>query len=715
MYLSRKVLQTYPVASNPLTSNLNPPQSEAVEHFEGPILVLAGAGSGKTRVLTHRIAHLVSHYKVAPQQILAVTFTNKATEEMRERLHRLLGEASDRLWVATFHSAALRMLRRHAPLLGYLRDFVVYDEDDSKGVMKGVLRELGIDDKRYPPQIFLRALDQAKNSYILPQQYEADRKNPFTAMVKEVYQSYQTALQQANAMDFGDLLVNAVRLLDEHREVCELYQRQLRFLLVDEFQDTNLVQYLFIRRLIERHQNLFVVGDDDQSIYRFRGATIRNILEFEKDFPNSKVVVLDQNYRSTSNVLNAANAVIAKNPGRKPKKLWTAKQGGLPLATYVGEDENDEARFIADEIARLRDEGEPLTNIAVFYRTNAQSRSIEEALLLRKIPYKIFGGLRFYDRKEIRDLVAYLRVIVNEWDTQGFLRIVNNPPRGIGSAALKAVHETAQAKKISLVEAAREVSGRHKGLAAFVALFDSFRAAARRMPVHELIVDIVERSDYGPRLRASADMQSLSRQENIDELVGLARGSVSLDTDPWEGVQQFLDRVSLTSSTDIPSESSEGGPEASARPTPMVCLMTLHLAKGLEFPYVFLTGMEEGLLPHYRSLEEPDGIEEERRLCYVGITRAMKCLYLSRALTRGLFSSGDSYAGFLRPVTRFAHDLPPELLEHRSFDFVTGGYDFDQVYEREDSSSRRRREGMEDDVSASEVVSADELFERRRR
>ncbi|WKZ57567.1 MAG: UvrD-helicase domain-containing protein [Bdellovibrionota bacterium] len=657
---------------------LNPPQLEAVSHFEGPILVLAGAGSGKTRVLTHRVAHLVGQRKVSPQQILAVTFTNKATEEMRERLRQMLGEGAEKLWVATFHSAALRMLRRHANLLGYMRDFVVYDEDDAKSVMKAVLKESGIDEKRYPPQLFLRAIDQAKNSYIQPHQYVVEKNNPFSSMMRDVYEQYQTRLQQSNAMDFGDLLVNALRLMEEFQEVRELYQRQVRFLLVDEFQDTNLVQYLLIKRFVEKHHNLFVVGDDDQSIYRFRGATIRNILDFEKDFPKARVVVLDQNYRSSSVILDAANAVIAKNPARKPKRLWTAQQGGDPVQTYVGEDENDEARFITEEILQLVEQGVSLKDIAIFYRTNAQSRALEEALLIRRVPYRIFGGMRFYDRKEIRDIIGYLRLIVNEFDSQAFLRIINNPPRGIGSSTLRLVQELANSSGISLIEASRIQGVKHKGLAAFMELFDSLTAEARRMPLHEFIRDVVERSDYGPRLRAIGDPQSTSRQENIDELIGLAATSMDPAQQPWDNLTQFLDRVSLTSSTDIPSSASEDNETNQEALKSNVCLMTLHLAKGLEFPYVFFSGMEEGLLPHYRSLEEPQGVEEERRLCYVGITRAMKRLYISRALTRGLFSSGDSYAGFLRPVSRFAYDLPTDLMMHRSFDFLTGGYELSQ-------------------------------------
>ena len=657
-----------------LLSDLNPPQREAAEHFEGPILVLAGAGSGKTRVLTRRVAHLVLNKGIAPQSILAVTFTNKATQEMKERLHALLGQRADELVVGTFHSIALRMLRRHANHLGYTNDFIVYDDDDSKGVLKGILKELSIDEKRFPPKLFSRVIDQAKNAFILPDTFKGSGNTEYErGLQSQVYSEYQRAIFRANAMDFGDLLVNVVRLL-EKPELLALYQRHVQFVLVDEYQDTNEVQYRFIRLISAPRNNLLVVGDDDQSIYAFRGATIRNILEFERDFKDAKVVTLDQNYRSTGNILRAAHGVIEKNKGRKDKKLWTEEGEGEPVRTYVADSETEEALFIANEIGSRIKKGFTYNDVAIFYRTNAQSRAIEEALIQRKIPYRIFGGLKFYERKEIKDIIGYLRLLVSDADNQSFLRIINTPPRGVGPQTVQAVEEFAKRDSVSLFQGAAALiasapGGRIKGVEDFIALIGELTKIARTRPLNELIEEVITRTEYAKKLETSRDPNAQSRIENLKELQSLARTMEDSSLQPFENVKAFLDRVSLTAGADAATSGSETAESVGA-----VSLMTLHLAKGLEFALVFLTGMEEGLIPHYRSIEDAQAIEEERRLCYVGITRARKNLFITRAERRGMFSSGQGFgvSGMFRDPSRFAYDIPRTSTLDLSADFTYG-------------------------------------------
>ncbi len=653
-------------------AKLNPPQREAVEHFLGPILVLAGAGSGKTRVLTHRVAHLILRHGVRPSSILAVTFTNKAAEEMRERLHQLLGSAGQGLWISTFHSAALRMLRRHAKLLSYTNDFVVYDEQDSKNVIKQVIRELGIDEKKFPPQLFSRYIDQCKNSFILSEAAHKAAKDFAARQQAEVYERYQRELLKANAMDFGDLLVNAVLLLKNHPEVLQLYRSTLHFLLVDEFQDTNHVQYMFIRYLSEPRRNLLVVGDDDQSIYAFRGATIRNILDFEKDFPETKVVKLEQNYRSSGNILAAAHAVIEKNAARKSKKLWTDEGNGAEIGTFLADDEGEEASFIAGQVQSFARAGMSYSKMAIFYRTNAQSRAIEEALVSRGIPYRIFGGLKFYDRKEIKDILGYLRILVNPQDNQAFARTLNTPPRGIGAQTYQIIVDEAAQAGLSHLQSARAIAQRNKNVAAYIELIDSFRDLSLRAPLSELIQTIITKTEYGPKLQALKDPASESRLENLRELVAIGASMEYGAESPAQALQQFLDRVSLTASSDIPTEGNLPSSKNGQSPA-SVSLMTLHLAKGLEFPLVFLTGMEEGLLPHYRSLLDPVAVEEERRLCYVGITRAMQQLFLTRARHRGMFSAGEGFGvgGMMREVSRFVKDIPQDHLDAAATEFCS--------------------------------------------
>lgn len=645
-----------------LTKGLNEPQAAAVAHGDGPILVLAGAGSGKTRVLTHRVAQLILEQGVPSSRILAVTFTNKAAQEMRERLHSLLGTGGENLWITTFHSAGLRILRHNAARLSYSNQFVVYDDQDSKGVLKQVIKDLNINEDRYPLDTFSRAIDKFKNNYILPAKAAELASSIETDLQAQVYDRYQKILLAANAMDFGDLLVNAVRVLREFPEVLEYYRRTLHYILVDEFQDTNKVQYMFIRLLAEPRRNLFVVGDDDQSIYGFRGATISNILEFEKDFPNTKVVKLEQNYRSTGTILNAAHAVIEKNKSRKAKKLWTAGDDGDPIRTFIGYDENQEAEFITSEIRKLITQGYKHSEMAILYRTNAQTRALEESLVRGKIPYKIFGGLKFFDRKEVKDILAYVRLLVNPADNQAFQRVVNTPPRGIGAQAVQAIADEARETSMPFLHASVTVAQSNKHVKKFIELMGELKQASQTMKLGEFLGFIVEKSEYGPRLAAMKDPTAQSRIENLQELESLGRTMEKPETPTEDVMKDLLDRITLTSSADVPA--GEAGAHDPNQKTDTVSLMTLHLAKGLEFPVVFLAGMEEGLLPHYRSLDDVVGLEEERRLCYVGITRAMKVLYLTRSHNRGMFAAGGSAgsAGGARVVSRFAKDVDPKSL-----------------------------------------------------
>lgn len=659
--------------------NLNTPQLEAVVHHCGPILVLAGAGSGKTRVLTRRIAHLVTEHRESPRSILAVTFTNKAAGEMRERIHDLLGRSGEEVWVATFHSAALRILRRHAPKLGLTNQFGVYDDQDSKNLMKKIIKETGLDEKKYTPQQFLRVIDQCKNQYMFPSDLHKEAESKEDFLKAELYKRYQEALLKSNAMDFGDLLMNVVKLFKSDPEVLALYQHHLKFILVDEFQDTNKVQYMLIKMLAGQHNNLLVVGDDDQSIYAFRGATIKNILEFEKDFPNARVVKLEENYRSTGIILGAAHAVISKNTLRKSKKLWTSQSSGSPIVSYVASDETMEAEFIVDEIQKQVATGRKYRDIAVFYRTNAQSRAIEESITSRGIPYKIYGGLKFYDRKEVKDIIAYLKLLLNPHDTQSFLRAVNTPPRGIGPQTVLQIEQASREHRLSLVDGARVVALGNKHVKGFVEIIDHLLSALKEKRLGDLVREVSLRSQYKGKLRASTDPYAESRIENIEELEGIAE-TMELSSDTTAGaLHTFLDRVSLSSSADIDENGEARQDEGGA-----VSLMTLHLAKGLEYPVVFFSGLEEGLVPHYRSIEskEASEIEEERRLCYVGITRAMNQLYMTRSERRAMFSSGDESSGFIRLPSRFLSDIPDELIEERR---SRGGksYRLDQPQEEE--------------------------------
>jgi len=627
-----------------LLGDLNPPQQEAVTARDRAILVFAGAGSGKTRVLTYRIAHLIHSGKVAPEEILAVTFTNKAAGEMKERVSALLGPQGSRVWVSTFHSACLRILRAHIRHLGRSADFVIYDEDDQRRLMEGLLKAAGVGIHAYPPKTVLKEIERAKNRGIGPQEYQPQDFNPYQKKAAQFYLRYQEALQAGNALDFGDLLFFTHLLFQRAPQVRDSYHRRFRHILVDEYQDTNYIQHLLIKDLLGPDAFLCVVGDDDQSIYRWRGAEPANILSFEKDFPAAKVIKLEQNYRSTQLILEGANAVVCRNHDRKEKRLWTANDSGDPITLFLAEDEEEEASWVAERIIEVT-RGK-YGRCAVFYRINAQSRAIEEALLRWGIPYTVVGGIRFYQRKEIKDLVAYLRVIVNPGDEVSLKRIINCPPRGIGAKTLAAFEEIARQKGCSLYHALEEAAGmedlsagvRKKAKEAF-SLFEGLRGQANALSLAELALLVVEQTKYLDYLRDQGP-EGQTRVENVKELIGGLTGS------GIEGLREFLDHVALI--TDLDEYKGD---------VQRVSLMTLHSAKGLEFPLVFMVGMEEGLLPYYLRLENPEELQEERRLCYVGMTRAQERLYMSGAITRHLFGMGQR-----RIPSRFLRDIPEEII-----------------------------------------------------
>ena len=646
---------------------LNPEQNEAVCHLEGPLLVLAGAGSGKTRVLTRRVAHLV-HSGVAPWNILAVTFTNKAAREMRERVAELVGDRADRILVSTFHSACARFLRREAPKLGYTSSFVIYDGDDQQRLVRDTLRELQIDHKRYPPRAFLSKIDKAKNRLLDPDDVAnglLGDPGGVAMRLDEVYARYQKALVAANAFDFNDLVGRMVQLLEQDAEVRERYRDRFRYLLVDEYQDTNHAQYRLIKVLAGRApHNLAVVGDDDQSIYAFRGADIRNILDFERDFPEVKTIRLECNYRSTGNILELAGALVRHNSQRKDKTLWTEAPAGDPIYAVVGRDEEDEAQKVVDEIGRQMRKGRRPGDIAVFYRTHASSRPLEQALGAARIPHVVVGGRRFYERREVRDMVAWLRLLVNPTDTMAVLRIINVPPRGIGTTTVGRQRGLADDLGVPLLEAVRRTAAQGKGragkaLAGFVELYDRLVGEARDLPTAQLVMRIAELTGYVEALRAEDTDEANGRIENIEALARAARSAdeaLPLDTPPSERLRNFLDQATLASADqDLPDHDGQ------------VTLMTVHLAKGLEFPLVFVVGLVEKVFPHARSEERLEDIEEERRLAYVAFTRARERLYLCRPARRWMREGGGGWSGGgrfapARP-SPFLRELPQRLIQ----------------------------------------------------
>ncbi len=635
-----------------LLKNLNPPQKEAVLHGEGPLLILAGAGSGKTRVITNRIAHLIRERGVRPWNILAVTFTNKAAKEMAERVQRLLG-GGDTPLISTFHAACGRILRRDIHQLGFQSSFAIYDDRDSDRLLKDVIKELDLDEKRFEVKAVSGRIDSFKNRGLFPEDIgHIPPGDVYNQRVVEIYAAYQERLKKCNALDFGDMMIQTVRLLSRFPEVCSYYRERFQWILVDEYQDTNPVQYHLIRLLAGDRRNLCVVGDDDQSIYSWRGADIRNILEFEKDFPGVKIIRLEQNYRSTSTILAAAGEVVKQNFGRKGKTLWTENPKGEPIRYERVESDREESRFVCREITRLRNGGIPLEEMAVFYRTNAQSRLIEEALVGDALPYHIVGGVRFYARMEVKDILAYLRVLDNPADEVSLKRIINVPARGIGNSTVDKISQQAASRDVSfydaLQDAAREgllSAGPRGKVASFVAMMERFRGMAGTGSLDGLARTVMQESGYLTRLKESRDDDDAERLENLEQL--LAAIEEFCEKNPESGLSEFLEQVSLVSDL----EQGETG-------KPSVTLMTLHAAKGLEFRAVFMIGMEEKLFPHQRSLDDLDGMEEERRLCYVGMTRARERLYLLNARRRYLFGQ-EQY----NLPSRFLKDIPSELIE----------------------------------------------------
>ncbi|HWI62328.1 MAG TPA: DNA helicase PcrA [Symbiobacteriaceae bacterium] len=641
---------------------LNPQQHEAVVHGDGPLLILAGAGSGKTRVLTHRIARLIET-GVSPWRILAITFTNKAAAEMRERVERLVGPGAKEIWVSTFHSACVRMLRRDIEKLGYAKNFVILDGGDQQSVIKDCLKQLNLSDKQFQPSAVLGSISNAKNSMLDPREYAARAKDYYQQQVAQVYRLYQERLKANNALDFDDLLLMSVRILEQFPDVLEFYQNKFEYVLVDEYQDTNHVQNRWVFLLSAKKRNLCVVGDDDQGIYSWRGADIQNILEFEAQYPDAKVIKLEQNYRSSGNILAAAYEVVRRNIGRKEKQLWTEAGPGDRVQRYHATDENDEAWFVAGEIERLVsrgfDDGRRMTyqDFAVLYRTHAQSRAMEEVFVRKSIPYGITGGTKFFERKEVKDVLAYLRLIANPADTLSFRRAIGVPKRGVGPASVDKVADYAEQWGLPVATVALDVSlvpgltaNYRTKIQAFAALIEELTNMSAYLSVGELVEEILKRSGYLDELKADDSIEAASRVENVQELISAAQEFEVPTGEDAEGMSQldmFLANAALMADADEVEDGQD-----------KVTMMTLHSAKGLEFPVVFLIGLEEGVFPHNRSLTDEAQMEEERRLCYVGMTRARRRLYVSSAMSRSLWGQA-SY----NPPSRFLQEIPEELLE----------------------------------------------------
>jgi len=638
-----------------LLENLNPPQREAVEHGNGPLLVLAGAGSGKTRVLTHRIAYLVATGQAKPSEVLAITFTNKAAGEMRERVEGLVGRLARLMWVMTFHSACARIMRAQAKRLGYTSRFSIYDEADSVRLVKRCLDELSIDPKRFAPRAIKAQISRAKNELRDAAAYREQVTSFYEQTAADVYELYEQRIHEMNALDFDDLLFRTVNLLELFDDVLERYRSTFRWILVDEYQDTNHAQYRLLQLLAGEERNVCVVGDDDQAIYSFRGADIRNILDFERDFPGTTVVKLEQNYRSTQTILSAANAVVSNNHGRKTKQLWTELGSGEPVHVRELQDEHAEARYVAAEIERLADEGTSRKEVAVFYRTNAQSRVLEDTLVRFGVSYQVIGGTRFYERAEVKDALAYLTLLVNPQDTVSFARIVNTPRRGIGQTSQGRIVSHANTVGMSVWDTAvvpEDIPGLGpaaiKAVDSFMSIMERLRELAERASVGELLESVLRETGYAEALEADRTIEAQGRLENLHELIGVAR---EFDA-TWEGehglagLAEFLQQLSLFSEQDALRDDDE-----------IVTLMTLHNAKGLEYPVVFIIGCEEGVFPHSRSIEEGN-LEEERRLCYVGVTRAQQQIYLTCTQARSLYGA-RSY----NTPSRFLDEIPAELTD----------------------------------------------------
>lgn len=638
---------------NSLLTGLNKEQQQAVQHTEGPLLILAGAGSGKTKVLTVRIAHLLAQ-GVNPYEILAITFTNKAAKEMKSRVEGLVGDVANRIWLSTFHSFCAKFLRFELDnFLGYNSNFTIYDTSDSQAVIKAALKALNLDDKYYPVGAMIGAISDAKNKLLFASDFRKQARDFYQQKVADVYEYYERELRKNNALDFDDLLLVAVKLLQSNEAVLDKYSKRFRYVMIDEYQDTNHAQYLLAKLLASHWKNIAVVGDADQSIYAWRGADIQNILDFEKDYPNCRSIKLEQNYRSTKIILDAANAVIENNEGRPKKNLWTDKTEGAKIQHFTAQSEHEEAAFIGDTIAKKHDiHGVPYGDMAILYRTNAQSRVLEEALIKRALPYTMVGGTKFYDRKEIKDVLAYLRVLYNPFDDLSLLRIINVPKRSIGATTVAKLQDYARANGTSLFMTLTQlhlvdtIKGKTKEkLEEFGILIFTLVAEMEDKTVLDILESILDRTGYLAQLEDSTDPQDQARAENIGELLSVAKDFQ--DTNPTGTVEDFLEQVALVNDVDsFEQEESK------------VTLMTLHAAKGLEFPIVFLGGLEEGLFPHSRTLMNPEEIEEERRLVYVGITRAEKELYISNATTRTVFGRTSSYL-----PSRFIDEIPEELVD----------------------------------------------------
>ncbi|EMF0053647.1 DNA helicase PcrA [Enterococcus hirae] len=645
-----------------LLNGMNPRQKEAVLHTEGPLLLMAGAGSGKTRVLTHRIAYLIEEKEVNPWNILAITFTNKAAKEMKERVNAILEYGGEDVWVSTFHSMCVRILRRDVDFIGYNRNFTIIDSSEQLSLMKRILKELNIDPKKYDPRSILGTISQAKNNLQNPQEFAKLQGSYYEEIAAKCYVAYQKELQYNQCMDFDDLIMNTIRLFEEHPDSLTYYQNKFHYIHVDEYQDTNHAQYTLVNLLAQRFQNLCVVGDADQSIYGWRGADMQNILDFEKDYPDATVILLEQNYRSTKTILSAANQVIENNSNRKPKNLWTENREGNKITYYRADNERDETRFIVDRMQeQIRENQRNYGDFAILYRTNAQSRVMEETLLKANIPYKMVGGHKFYDRKEIKDILAYLNVIANPQDSISFERIVNSPKRGIGPGSIEKLRSFATIHQWPLLEAAQNVDLTNIGgkagqqLAVFGDMINDVTQMVPYLTVTELTKEILERSGYLEDLKIQNTLESQARIENLEEFLTVTQefdkqfekqNEENADA-PEEKLTVFLNDLALVSDIDNLEEE-----------TTQVTLMTLHAAKGLEFPVVFLIGLEEGVFPLSRALMEESELEEERRLAYVGITRAEEALYLTNAFSRTLYGRTQ----YNRP-SRFVEEIDQELLE----------------------------------------------------
>lgn len=644
-----------PINIHEAVARLNPQQRQAVEATEGPLLIMAGAGSGKTRVLTHRIAYLIATRKTPPWGILAITFTNKAAREMQERVSKLVGPEGRDIWVSTFHSMCVRILRRDIERIGFTSNFSILDSTDQLSVIRSCMKDLNIDTKKFEPKAVQAMMSTAKNELVTPEMYERKIGDYFEGIVAKVYTMYQKRLKSNNSLDFDDLIMATIQLFKEVPEVLDFYQKKFQYIHVDEYQDTNRAQYMLTRMLADKHHRICVVGDSDQSIYRWRGADISNILNFEEDYPEARTILLEQNYRSTSNILNAANEVIAQNTGRKPKKLWTDKEGGAKIKVYRGDSEHDEGYFVASEILKNVKAGKSYSHHAILYRTNAQSRVVEEILIKSDIPYQIVGGIKFYDRKEIKDILAYLRLLSNPDDDISLTRIINVPKRSIGDTTVAKLAAAAAERGISIFRVLQVVddlgfAGRTRNaLVEFYDMIDALNRMVEYLSVTELTEKVLEMSQYRLELQNENTLESRSRLENIDEFLSVTMEFEKNNED--KSLVSFLTDLALIA--DIDTMNDADGDQQDA-----VTLMTMHSAKGLEFPIVFIVGMEEGVFPHSRAFLDNEELEEERRLAYVGITRAEQQLFLSCAQMRTLFGRTTA-----NPPSRFLDEIPEELKE----------------------------------------------------